>query len=135
MPKRRSVTAKRPAQKSPPSDRVPTRWDVQLTAAAKADFAEIIAWTEERFGEPQAFAYATMINNAIEILDAGPEVKGARRCDDLLRGAMSLRVSRSANKSRHILFYRVDDKRKRSIAVLRILHDAMDHRRHLRDSK
>jgi plasmid stabilization system protein ParE len=54
-------------------------WLVTLTAAAEADYDEILAWTAESFGEAQAIIYSQVLDVAILALAAGPRTTGSRR--------------------------------------------------------
>jgi toxin ParE1/3/4 len=102
---------------------------VRLTAAAEADFEDILRWTVGRFGEAQARIYAETLSAALNVLATGPTVVGARRRDDILRGIFTLHVAR---KGRHFVMFRVGRAPDREvIEVLRLLHDAMDLQRHL----
>lgn len=108
------------------------RWRVRLAVAAEADFHQILRWTAERFGEAQARAYADTLSQAIEALGEGPRVAGARARDDIAKGLIALHVARGGRKGRHFVLYRVGSPaRPPAIDVLRLLHDAMDLRRHL----
>lgn len=108
-------------------------WTVRLTAAAEADFREILLWTDEQFGEPQAFAYADTLALALEALHKGPETIGVKSRDDIMKGLLSLHVARQGRKGRHFIMFRVASGS--HIEVLRILHDSMDLPRHLRDER
>jgi len=107
-------------------------WTVRLTAAAEADFEEILRWTVDRFGEAQARIYAETISAALNDLAAGPTIVGARKRDDILKGIFTLHVARMGRKGRHFVMFRVGRAPEREvIEVLRLLHDAMDLQRHL----
>ena len=107
-------------------------WTVRLTAAAEADFEEILRWTVDQFGEAQARIYAETISAALNDLAAGPTVVGARKRDDILKGIFTLHVARKGRKGRHFVMFRVGRAPDREvIEVLRLLHDAMDLQRHL----
>lgn len=107
-------------------------WTVRLTAAAEADFEEILRWTVDQFGEAQARIYAGTISAALNDLAAGPTIVGARERDDILKGIFTLHVARKGRKGRHFVMFRVGCAPDREvIEVLRILHDAMDLQRHL----
>ncbi len=108
------------------------RWRVRLTAAAEADFREILNWTAETFGNAQAHAYAHTLINALAALTEGPHVAGGRPRDDIAKGLMALHVARGGRKGRHLVVYRVAaDERRQTIDVLRLLHDSMDFPRHI----
>ena len=51
-------------------------WPVRLTAAAEADFEDILRWTVGQFGKAQARVYAATLSAALEALTAGPTVPG-----------------------------------------------------------
>ncbi len=102
-------------------------WPVRLTAAAEADFHNILRWTVERFGEAQARVYATTLTDALEALIAGPTVAGAKARDEIAKGLFTLHVARQGRKGRHFAMFRIGrDGGRRVIEVLRLLHDAMD---------
>ena len=108
------------------------RWAVRLTAAAEADFEQIVRWTAEQFGARQAQAYARTMSLAIEALSQGPEVLGVTARDDIAPGLRSLHVARGGRKGRHLVFFRARSADETAvIEVLRVLHDAMDLPRHL----
>lgn len=107
-------------------------WTVRLSQAAQDDFAAIIDWTFEQFGEQQAIAYAATLTAAIQELHVtGPDTPGIRARTDIRMGLLTLHVSRSGRKGRHFLMLRTPRDPARVIEVVRILHDAMDLPRHL----
>lgn len=107
-------------------------WQVLLTAAAEADFQDILRWTVEQFGEAQARAYAQTISDALAALTEGPAAIGVRTRNDIAQGIMTLHVARRRKGGRHLAMFRVARDRGRNvIEVLRLLHDAMDFVQHL----
>lgn len=108
----------------------------RLTHAARADIVAILAWTDEQFGEQARKRYQALIATAIR--DA------ATRTDDIVHtprpelgeGVFSWHLSRSrahspqgrVHRPRHFLICRRDGD---TLVVGRVLHDAMDLRRHL----
>ena len=107
-------------------------WTVRLTAAAEADFGEILRWTVSQFGERQARIYAATISAALNDLAADPEIVGAKKRDDILKGLFTLHVARKRRKGRHFIMFRLQHAADCDvIEVLRLLHDAMDLPRHL----
>ena len=107
-------------------------WTVRLTVAAEADFAEILRWTVDRFGEAQARIYAETISAALNDLAAGPTGVGTSKRDDILKGIFTLHIARKGRNGRHFVMFRVGRAPDRKvIEVLRLLHDAMDLQRHL----
>lgn len=108
------------------------RWAVRVTAAAEADFRDILRWTVEQFGERQARVYAKTLSSALEALAAGPSVIGVSARNDIAPGLFALHVARHGRKGRHFVMFRIGQERDRQvIEVLRLLHDAMDLPRHL----
>jgi len=107
-------------------------WLVRLTAAAEADFEGILRWTSEQFGPAQARVYAVYagtLSAALQSLAEGPKTIGAKSRDDIAKGVFMLHVAR---KGRHFILFRIgNDKGRKAIEVLRLLHDAMDLVRHL----
>lgn len=65
---------------------------------------------------------------AIEALEGGPDVLGARVRDDIQPGIRTLHVARQGRAGRHFVVFRVVGS---YIDVLRLLHDSMDLPRHL----
>ena len=107
-------------------------WRVDLTEPAEADFATIIAWTAEQFGNSQARVYAETLGAALSALRGGPDTLGAKRRDEIGEDLWTLHIARDKRRGRHFILFRVrDNEQPRRIEVLRILHDAMDMARHL----
>ena len=105
-------------------------WLVRFSAAAERDFQRIVEWTVDEFGLAQARAYAQTLSMALEALQEGPSVVGAKRRDEILNGLFSFHVARKGRKGRHFILFRVAQ-RGNVVEVLRLLHDSMDLRRHL----
>ncbi len=103
-------------------------WTVRLGRQAEQDYIEILQWTTKTFGEGQASTYAETIARAIEALEDGPDVLGARARDDIQPGIRTLHVARLGRAGRHFVVFRVAGS---NIDVLRMLHDSMDLPRHL----
>ncbi len=107
-------------------------WRVRLTAAAEADFQDIIRWTVAQFGEGQARVYAGTLSEAIEALTAGAKAAGVKPRDDIAKGLFTLHVARRGRKGRHFVMFRIGaEGGDKVVEVLRVLHDAMDLPRHL----
>ena len=105
---------------------------VRLTAAAEADFEEILRWTVAQFGEAQARMYAETVSATLNELASSPTAVGARERNDILAGLFTLHVARKGRKGRHFVVFRVArDPDHDVIEVLRLLHDSMDLQRHL----
>lgn len=108
------------------------RWTVRLSAAAEADYREILRWTVTTFGAAQAKAYAETIASAFQALTAGPTTMGSKKRDDIGENLWTLHVARNGRKGRHFVLFRVAASQKQDVIdVLRLLHDSMDLQRHL----
>lgn len=102
-------------------------WSVRLMAAAHADVRDVIDWTDEHFGEKEARVYGQTLASAVRALEVGPTAVGVKKLTGLAEGLFTLHVARDGYKGRHVLLFRIaPDKRRRSIEVLRVLHDGMD---------
>ena len=97
--------------------------DVHLSEAAKTDLIDI--WTEsfQQWGPDQADSYLEDIGRALNGLVENPRM--GMDCSDLMHGARRL-IS-----GRHVVFYEIGDD---TIFVIRVLHQSMDVRWHLRPS-
>jgi len=105
------------------------RWRVRLGAAAELDFANILKWTTENFGERQSRAYRNAIVQTIGELADGANVAGSKTRDEIMPGLRTLHVARQGRRGSHFLIYRVTPKS--TIEIVRILHDRMDLQRHI----
>ncbi len=76
-------------------------WPVRLGQQAEQDYVEIVHWKTKTFGEGQASTYAETMALAIEALEGGPDVLGARARDDILPGIRTLHVARQGRAGRH----------------------------------
>ena len=107
-------------------------WTVRLAAQAEIDFADIVTWTAQTFGELQAETYAETLTLAIEALHDGPELLGAKPRDDIEPGIRTLHVARQGRNGRHFVVFR--EAQNQCIDVLRLLHDSMDLAKHIPDA-
>lgn len=104
-------------------------WHVRLARQAERDLHDISRWTAENFSQQQAVFYAETIMQAIESLESGPEIPGARARDEIAPGICTLHVAQRGRKGRHFVVFREGGDR--IIDVLRLLHDSMDLARHI----
>jgi toxin ParE1/3/4 len=106
-------------------------WIVRLTAAAEADYRQILLWTLENFGRAQMRTYAVTLSAALKALSADPAIPGVRERAEIGAQIRTLHVARKGRKGRHFVVFRVDDAAgQKVIDVLRLLHDGMDLERH-----
>jgi toxin ParE1/3/4 len=105
------------------------RWRYRLGADAEKDFARILKYTRDTFGERQVDVYRVTLIDALVALNDGPDVQGSTARDEILPGLRTLHVARKGRRGRHFVMYRAADNQ--VIEVVRILHDAMDLARHV----
>ena len=108
------------------------RWAVRLSAAAEADYRQILRWTAENFGSPQARIYADTLSSALKALSNSPSIIGVKERGEIGANIWTLHVARNGCKGRHFVMFRVGDLQGQNVIdVLRLLHDSMDLVRHL----
>jgi toxin ParE1/3/4 len=107
----------------------------RLTHAAQSDAASILAWSDDQFGAEARERYRALIATAIRDAASQPDDVGHVPRPELGDGVFSWHLSQSRTRSpggivrrpRHFLICRWDGE---VLVVGRILHDAMDLRRH-----
>lgn len=108
----------------------------RLTHAAQADIVSILAWSHERFGEEARKRYEALIATAIRDAAERDDEVGLTARPELGDGVYSWHLAHSRQRSpggavhrpRHFLICRRDGD---LLVVGRVLHDAMELRRHL----
>lgn len=108
----------------------------RLTHAAQADIASILLWSYEQFGEEARKRYEALIATAIRDAASLGEDRGLMSRPELGPGVSSWHLSRSrsrtpggkVNRPRHFLICRREGD---TLVIGRVLHDAMDLRRHI----
>ena len=110
----------------------------RLSDAAQADVIDILAWTQEQFGEAARLRYQNLIVAALRDVAMQPDRPGSIERPELGAGVRSwhLRWSRDhmgagagvVRRPRHFLIYRIEPA---LLVVGRVLHDAMELARHL----
>ena len=107
-------------------------WTVRLSAAAEADYRQILRWTVENFGSAQARNYAGTLSSALKALSTGPGIIGVKERPEIGDNIRTLHVARNGRKGRHFVMFRVGSIDGRDVIdVLRLLDDNMDLERHL----
>jgi len=94
---------------------------LKITAPALADIEDIAAYTVRQWGEAQARIYLGQINRTIRAIAEQPESGRPRHG---VPPAIKARETGS-----HVVFYRVESGA--TLYILRVLHESMDHGRHL----
>jgi toxin ParE1/3/4 len=113
--------------------------DYGLARAARADIVDLLAYTEENFGQVARIRYLRLIEAALLDIAEDPDRIGSVARPELGRSIRSyhLRFSREHARTehgivlrpRHLLLYRFA--RADLVGVGRVLHDAMEIRRHV----
>lgn len=107
-------------------------WTVRLSAAAEADYRQILQWTVENFGPVQASSYADTLSSALKALSAGPSIMGVKERPEIGGNIWTLHVARNGRKGRHFVMFRISKSKAHNVVdVLRLLHDSMDLAQHL----
>ena len=94
--------------------------EYRLSPAAERDLEGIWEYTRREWGVEQAERYTDLLTAAFQVLAESP--KAAPACDYIRRGY------RCRNVERHMLYLRAVDY---GIAIIRVLHERMETRRHL----
>ena len=111
----------------------------RLSAAAQADVIDILAWSQEQFGEAARLRHESLIVAALRDVATQPARPGSIERPELGVGVRSwhLRLSRDhmgaagaggVRRPRHFLIFRFEPG---LLVVGRLLHDAMELARHL----
>jgi len=91
-----------------------------LTKLAENDLKQIFEYTTNQWGLPQAYKYGESIEEKIVQLSNNPEI--GRDLGYIKKGYSKIKVEK------HFLIFRIT---KNEIIIVRILHQAMDLKRHL----
>ena len=94
--------------------------EYRLSPAAERDLEEIWQYTHREWGLEQAEQYTDLLTTACQTLAESPS--SAPACDHIRKGY------RRRSAHRHVIYFRIMPYR---IAVIRVLRDRMDARRHL----
>lgn len=108
----------------------------RITESAQADILAILAWSLEQFGEEARGRYGALIAAAIRDVASDSRTVGAVLHPELGEGVFTWHLSKSRGRSsgarvrqpRHFLVCRQDAD---ALVIGRVLHDAMDLRRHI----
>jgi toxin ParE1/3/4 len=108
----------------------------RISHAATADIVDILAWSHDQFGEQARQRYEKLIATAIRDVVTDPTRSGSIDRPELgdgvrswhLRGSRHRTAGDVVRRPRHLLVYRIDND---ILVIGRILHDAMELRRHI----
>lgn len=113
--------------------------ELRLSATAREDIVDLLAWTTEQFGEQARLRYERLIATALNDLADDPQRVGSIDRAELGLHVRSYHLRHSRDRARdqngivrrprHFLLYRVSPAN--VIGVGRVLHDAMELERHL----
>jgi toxin ParE1/3/4 len=95
---------------------------LKITAPALSDIEDIAAYTFTQWGDQQAEDYVRQIDRTILAIANEPALGRERY------GVPAIIKGRKSGS--HVVFYRVEGE---TIYILRILHQSMDHGRHIAD--
>jgi toxin ParE1/3/4 len=112
---------------------------IRVSRPAQADIAAVLRWSSSEFGPSARQRYAALITTALQDLLTDPARIGARERPELGYGLSSYHLQFSRRHvpaasgvvrlPRHLPLFRVEPDG--TLAVLRLLHDAMEMTLHL----
>jgi len=110
--------------------------DYRLSRTAQADIRQILAWSHEQFGAAAAERYRALLAAALRDVAQQRDGPGSTVRPELGPGVFTWHLHRSRTHStggtvhhpRHVVVYRLEEG---TVVVGRVLHDAMELRRHL----
>lgn len=104
-------------------------FQVRISAPARRDIEEVLAWTYREFGEAKYDDYRALIREAIEAIARNPDA--ARRRPELHESARTFHIARRGRRARHFFLLRIAPDGVAEIA--RLLYDGMELSSHLPD--
>ena len=111
----------------------------RVAVAARVDIADVLRYSEAKFGPAARRRYTLLINAAFQSIAEQPERIGSYARDEIAPGLRSLHLRYCRGHSaqdqigrpRHIVFYRI--RADRVIEIVRLLHEAMELDRYFPD--
>lgn len=113
--------------------------DFRLSASAETDIVNVLAWSEETFGEIIRQRYEELLITGLRDIASDPERAGSLSRTELGEAVRSYHLRHSRERARmlhgfvrrprHLLLYRAIAPG--LIGIGRVLHDAMEPGRHL----
>ena len=112
----------------------------RLSRPAQSDLAQVLARSEERWGQAARRRYAKLLVAAMTRIAGEPEGPATRDRSDLLPGMRSLHLRNTLRERRassvkqpvHVIYYRA--RQPGEVEIVRVLHERMEPSRHLRSS-
>lgn len=114
----------------------------RLSAQARSDVTDILAWSQEQFGESARKRYQSLLSAAFRDVAAAPQGIDTTPRPELGVGILvwHLRLSRdhvppeigTVHRPRHFVVYRQVGA---VVEIVRVLHDAMELSRHIEDEQ
>jgi toxin ParE1/3/4 len=109
----------------------------RLSLLARADLAQILATSAERWGIEGRRRYAAVLAAAMRQVAAGPDGPTTRDRGDLshgirsfhLRNARAAKAQAQVRRPAHVVYYRIV--RPDLVEVVRVLHERMEPSRHV----
>ena len=95
-------------------------YKLRTRVKARRDLKDIWLYTYENFGLEQADTYFDQLESGMETIQTNPKIGVA--CDYIRNGYRQFKVNQ------HYIFYRIE---KRTIHVVRVLHESMQTSSHL----
>ena len=112
-----------------------------LAPAAQRDIEQILAWSQEQFGEQARLRYEALLVRAIWDVVEDPNRAGSHTRPEIAAGARTYHVRHSrdhaagkpgrVSRPRHFLLYRTMPDGQ--VEIGRVLHDSMDLKQHATD--
>jgi plasmid stabilization system protein ParE len=107
-------------------------WVVGLTAAAAADYRQILYWTLENFAGVQVRTYADTPLIGLKAIRTGSAIPGVEEPTGIRANIQMPHVVREDRNDRHLFALRVGNLRGRNVIdVLQLLHGSTNLKRHL----
>ncbi|MCK5285391.1 MAG: type II toxin-antitoxin system RelE/ParE family toxin [Alphaproteobacteria bacterium] len=98
-------------------------FELVITDPARNDLDGIAGYTFIQWGGEKAIEYTEQLYQTILSIAENTDIGGYRYgVPDVIKGRKS---------GRHVVFYRIQEQ---TIFIMRILHESMDHGRHLQES-
>ena len=102
-------------------------FQLRISAQARRDIEEVLAWTLHEFGETKYDQYRDLIRRALIDIARNPDLAHSR--PELHGAARTFHISRRGKRARHFFLLRLADDG--VVEIGRLLYDGMDLSSHL----